>query len=101
MTKTSRTFKLCVAAVFICAASSAFGQTAEFTVSGGHDNLTNKDIGSGYSLDSGFHVAFRLTLNTGNWIGHEGGYAYNRSHLNLNGQDTGGMAIHQGFYDFV
>jgi opacity protein-like surface antigen len=96
-----KTYKLCMAAAMLCAASSiAFGQTAEFTISGGQDNLTNKDIGSGYSLGSGAQIAFRLTLNTGSWIGHEGGYAYNRSHLNLDGQDQGGMAIHQGFYDF-
>jgi opacity protein-like surface antigen len=102
MIETYRTARLFFAAAFLCAASSAaFAQSAEFTISGGNDNLTNKDIGSGYSLDSGAHIAFRLTLNTGRWIGHEGGYAYNRSHLKFQGEDLGGMAIHQGFYDFV
>jgi opacity protein-like surface antigen len=92
---------LFAAAIFCAASLTAVGQTAEFTISGGNDNLTNKDIGSGYSLDSGAQIAFRLTLNTGRWIGHEGGYAYNRSHLKQSGTDLGGMAIHQGFYDFL
>src|SRR5690349_9168512 len=97
-----RTIKFCLAAVVLSAASSAaFAQTAEFTISGGNNNVTNNDIGSGYSLTNGYQIAFRLTLNTGRWIGHEGGYAYNRTHLHLNGEDTGGMAIHQGFYDFL
>jgi|SRR5947209_3201545 len=91
-----------LAAVILCAASSAaFGQSAEFSVSGGPDNISGKDLGSGYSLENGWQLAFRLTLNTGNHFGHEIGYAYNRTHLLLAGQDTGGMAVHQGFYDFL
>ena len=42
-------------------------------------------------------MGFRLTLNTQKFFGHEVGYAYNRSHLKLQGVDQGGMAIHQGF----
>jgi opacity protein-like surface antigen len=34
-------------------------------------------------------------------MGQEFGYAYNRSGLNVEGQDFGGMAIHQGFYNFL
>lgn len=86
-------------------ASSASAQVAEFSVSGGQSLLSDKTLGSGYSLDNGFHLAFRLTLNTGAFFGHEFGYAYNRSHLKLDQagveQDIGGMAIHQGFYNFL
>src|SRR4029453_17143581 len=60
-------------------------------------------VGGGgvYSLDDGFRLAFRLTLNSWRLFGQEFGYAYNRTHLLLDGQDQGGMAIHQGFYNFL
>lgn len=81
--------------------SSVFAQSAEFSLSGGVSKLTSKDIGSGYSLDDGFNLTFRLGLNPQKFFGHELGYAYNRSHLLLQGVDQGGMAIHQGFYNFL
>jgi opacity protein-like surface antigen len=86
----------------MCAASTGlFAQSAEFSLSGGTSRLSNNDIGSGYSLGDGFSIGFRLTLNPQRFFGHEVGYAYNRSHLYLQGQDQGGMAIHQGFYNFL
>lgn len=86
---------------------AAFGQVAEFTVHGGASRLSNTELGSvsqgtsGYSLDNGWRLGFRVTLNNWRYLGHEFGYAYNRTNLLLNGVDQGGMAIHQGFYDLL
>jgi outer membrane protein with beta-barrel domain len=80
---------------------TAHAQVAEFSVSGGVSNLQNSDLGAGYKLDDGWRMAFRITLNSWTLFGQEFGYAYNRSHLILAGQDQGGMAIHQGFYNLL
>jgi hypothetical protein len=105
----------------------AFGQSFEGSLSVGESLQTNASLGqiasnvitggagtsttSTYSLNSGFNIAFRATLNTWVFLGQEVGYAYNRTNLNaaafdLTGgsqgaQSLGGMAIHQGFYDFL
>jgi opacity protein-like surface antigen len=93
---------------FLTAALSAAAtaQVAEFAVSAGRSLIGNKELGSGYSLDDGFRMAFRLTINNWNHFGQEFGYAYNRTHLNVASeggatQDLGGMAIHQGFYNLL
>ena len=94
--------RLSLGVLLIAAASgAAFAQDAEFSLSGGSSRIASKDIGSGYSLDDGFALGFRLTLNSMRYFGHEVGYSYNRTHLKLNGQDQGGMAIHQGGYNFL
>lgn len=51
-------------------------------------------------LNSGFRFGFRVTLNAHEYAGHEVGYAYNRTNLDLAGT-TYGMGTHQGFYDFL
>ncbi|MCC7498840.1 MAG: outer membrane beta-barrel protein [Bryobacterales bacterium] len=102
-----RQIKHCLFAFALLTGTAAFGQVAEFTVHGGASRLSNTDMGSaaegtsGYSLDSGFRIGFRITLNNWRYLGHEFGYGYNRSHLLLGGVDQGGMAIHQGFYDLL
>ena len=85
----------------VCASSVAFGQAAEFTVHGGVSRIGSRDIGSRYSLDDGWRAGGRVTLNSGRFTGHEFGYAYNRTTLLLDNQEQGGMAIHQGFYNFL
>src|SRR5512138_3336953 len=87
----------------LLAASTSFchGQVAEFGVGGGVNRLSGKELGSGYSLDDGWRLAFRLTVNNWRFFGNEFGYAYNRTHLKYNTQDAGGMAFHQGFYNFL
>jgi opacity protein-like surface antigen len=86
-------------------AASAQAQVAEFAVSGGASRLGDKELGSGYFLDNGWRLAFRLTLNNWAFFGHEFGYAYNRTALDFQQagqtQRIGGMAIHQGFYNFL
>ena len=82
--------------------AGANAQVFEGSVNGGSSNLLNNgNLASGYSLDDGWNLAFRITLNSWNHFGHEFGYGYNRSHLLFGGQDQGGMAIHQGFYNML
>ncbi|MCX6621764.1 MAG: outer membrane beta-barrel protein [Acidobacteria bacterium] len=96
-----RQIKHCLFTLALLSGAAAYGQVAEFTAHGGVARLSGADLGSGYSLDSGFRMGFRITLNNWRFFGHEFGYAYNRSTLMLGGQSQGGMAIHQGFYDFL
>ncbi len=102
-----RQIKHSLFALALLTGSAAFGQVAEFTAHGGVSRLSNTELGSvsqgtsGYSLDSGWRMGFRVTLNNWRYLGHEFGYAYNRTHLLLDGVDQGGMAIHQGFYDML
>jgi opacity protein-like surface antigen len=84
-------------------------QTAEFWAGAGSSFFNSNGIGSlspqgnkdDVTLDNGFRINFRLALNTKRFMGHEVGYAYNRTHLKIFDQDSGGMAIHQGFYNFL
>lgn len=76
-------------------------QSAEFGVAGGLSNISDRQLGSGYSLDDGWNLTFRLTVNTDTIFGHEFGYSYNHTHLLIDGADSGGMAIHSGFYNFL
>lgn len=86
---------------------SALAQNAEFAVSGGQSRLSNKSLGqfqgTGLSLQDGFRLGFRVTLNNWRFLGHEFGYAYNRSKLRFETTppEDQGMAIHQGFYNFL
>lgn len=93
--------KTFLAILLLSAASLAYGQGFEAAISGGESHLSNGDIGSGYSLTNGFHLGFTMTLNPYRYMGFDFGYNYNRSHLHFNGQDAGGMAIHQGFGDVL
>jgi len=91
------------AAAFCMLAAASYAQSFEASVSGGVSQISNGEIGaleaggSQLELDSGFRLAFRLTLNPGRFHGYELGYAYNRTHLTFPGQPSQGMAIHQGF----
>jgi opacity protein-like surface antigen len=76
-------------------------QVAEFGIGLGANRVGSRDIGSGYSLDDGWRLNFRMTINNWRFFGQEFGYAYNRTKLMFAEQDQGGMAIHQGFYNFL
>jgi opacity protein-like surface antigen len=80
---------------------SAHAQVAEFGLGGGVSKLSDKDLGAGYSLDDGWSLIFRLTVNNWTHMGQEFGYGYNRTKLLLGNQSQGGMAFHQGFYNFL
>lgn len=93
----------------------ALAQVAEFGVHGGVSKINNRQIGSlsqqdqtgqivssQLSLDDGWRFGFRMTLNTWRFAGHEFGYGYNRTALNYgDGAGGQGMAVHQGFYNFL
>ncbi|HEV2200296.1 MAG TPA: outer membrane beta-barrel protein [Bryobacteraceae bacterium] len=90
--------------------SVVWAQTGEGWFSAGESILSNNGIGTAagsggtpndYKLDNGFRFGFRFTINTGTRMGHEVQYAYNRTHLTYLGVDQGGMAIHQGGYNFL
>jgi opacity protein-like surface antigen len=98
--------------VLAAAVSVAFGQSFEASVSGGVSRLTNNVLGpdiissgaaanSNIKLNDGFRLGFLLGFNTYSHFGYEFGYAYNRTHLHLDGPPVTdlGMAIHQGFAD--
>ncbi len=97
------------------AAIPALAQVAEFGVHGGATRLNDKEIGSisqqgatpgsvisqSVSLDDGWRFGFRVTLNNWSFAGHEFGYGYNRTKLMIGASTGQGMAIHQGFYNFL
>ncbi len=100
-----RTFSL-----LLLATGLAYGQSAEFSVTGGVSRLNNSQIGgfadstgsSAFSLRDGWRIGFRTTVNNWRFFGHEFGYGYNRTQLREEGTGTEtGMAIHQGFYNFL
>jgi opacity protein-like surface antigen len=121
-----------VLAAFVATCSIGFAQSFEASVGGGQLNIPSKnaflgtagvDPNSGnYTLKSGFRLVFRMTLNSWRFMGHEFGYAYNRTSLDAPATTltTGGIGLpgqpsstitqpaqnisvpaHQGFYDFL
>jgi len=101
--------KLAVVLVLVCAAS-AWGQSLEVWFNGGQSLMSNNGIGTtapfggskdDVKLEDGFRFSFRMTLNNDNRFGHEVQYAYNRTQLNIGGTNAGGMAIHEGGYNFL
>jgi len=120
-----------LAVAAICAGSTvAFGQSFEATISGGESlfNGSSANLGTTgadptsaqYKMNDGFRLTFRMAINSWRFLGHEFGYSYNHTSINvpattsvgigLPGQ-TGGtvqtpaqnlsVPIHQGFYDFL
>ena len=96
--------------VFLAGASLASAQVAEFSLSGGVSRFGNTSLGttadsagniSKVTLNNGFRLAFRFSLNTYKFMGHEFGYAYSRSGVNLGSGGSVPMSIQQGFYDFL
>jgi len=97
-------------AVFVAGAGLASAQVAEFSLSGGVSRFGDTSLGtnvdsagnvSKVTINNGFRLTFRFTLNTYKFMGHEFGYAYNRSGVNLGTGGTVPMSIQQGFYDFL
>jgi len=97
-------------AVFSAGAGLASAQVAEFSLSGGVSRFSNTSLGtnvdsagnaSNVTINNGFRLAFRFALNNYKFMGHEFGYAYSRSGVNLGAAGTVSMSIQQGFYDFL
>lgn len=96
---------LLVAAFLIASGTAAFAQVAEVGISGGVSRFNGAELLSDpeVTLDDGFRLGVRLTLNTYRFFGHEIGYSYNRSGINISGPEGGsmGMSIHQFGYGFL
>jgi hypothetical protein len=87
----------------------ATAQVGELSISGGVSRFGDASLGNtldqlgnplAVTIDNGFRLTFRFTLNTYRFMGHEFGYAYNRSNLIVAGVKSS-MPIHQGFYNFL
>jgi opacity protein-like surface antigen len=102
-------FGVALVALAFALPAVSHAQTGEFWFSAGQSILSNRGIGSldqggpsdDFTLTNGFRFSLGMTINTGDHLGYEFGYAYNRTHLDEYGQDDGGMAIHQGFGDVL
>jgi opacity protein-like surface antigen len=102
--------------------SAAFAQVFEASVSGGVTRFGNADLGTAtgvptdpqYVMKGGFRLTFRMTINSWRFMGHEFGYGYNHTSVDvppisqpiLAGQSqipaqNVSVPIHQGFYDFL
>ena len=123
--------RLVLAAVLACS-SIAVAQSFEASVGGGSLTVpqSSKVIGTSttdpasgnYTIKGGFRLVFRMTLNSWRFMGHEFGYAYNRTSIDAPPTiTTGGIGLpgqpgtvtstvpaqnisvpaHQGFYDFL
>ncbi len=100
--------RLLVGFFFLCA-GSAWAQSGEVWFSLGSSLLSNTGLGTqsptgtknDFKVDNGFKFALRFGFNTSDYMGHEMQYAYSRTHLISGGVNTGGMAIHQGGYNFL
>lgn len=90
----------------------AMAQSGELWFSAGASLLKNNGIGTFFptggseddvELSSGFRFGFRFTFNNEGFFGHEAGYAYSRTKLQINITPVSeqGMAIHQGMYNFL
>jgi opacity protein-like surface antigen len=98
-----------VLAILVAGSSAVLSaQSFEGAISGGVSQMSNGNLGDldttgavKASLDSGFRLTFRASLNPQERVGYEFGYAYNRTHLGITGSGTQGMAVHQGFGDVL
>jgi len=98
-------------AVFFCAGAGLMpAQVAELSVSGGVSRFGKASLGSNVdqagnttntTVKDGFRLAVRFALNTYRFAGHEFGYAYNHSGVDLGTGSTIPMSIQQGFYNFL
>jgi opacity protein-like surface antigen len=93
--------------VFFAGAVLAPAQVGEFSLSGGVSRFGNANLGlasaastSAVTLQNGFRLTLRFTINTWRFAGHEIGYAYSHSNLNIAGTNYP-TTVHQGFYDFL
>ncbi|MEO8658630.1 MAG: outer membrane beta-barrel protein [Bryobacteraceae bacterium] len=90
-------------------ATIAPAQVFEIGMFGGPNRTSNNEIGTisadpttgQLKLGGTWKLGFRATLNSGRFFGNEFGYAYNRTQLKQPDVEDQGMAIHQGFYNFL
>ena len=114
-------FRYIVLAGCLCS-SVSFAQSFEAAISGGVSRFGDAKLGTAtgvstdpqYVMQDGFRLTFRMALNSWRFFGHEFGYSYNHTSLQVPAISTptlGGLTttpaqtisvpIHQGFYDFL
>ena len=103
--------------------SLGFSQSFEAAISGGETRFGDAKLGTAtsvatdpqYVMKDGFRLTFRMTLNSWRFFGHEFGYSYNHTSLDVppipinsglagiqtQPARTDSVPIHQGFYDFL
>jgi len=91
-----------VLSLFLLLAGATYAQVLEIGGQVGVNLLANSTLSErdGAKLESGYRFGFRVGLNSHARLGHEVGYAYNRTNLQYAGT-TWGMGTHQGFYDLL
>ncbi len=101
----SRTFL--VLSLFSLVAGPAPAQILELGGGAGVDRLSNNTLAVAQGtppavakLNNGWLLTFNVVINSQEHFGHEVGYRYNRTNLDLAGTVLG-MATHQGYYNFV
>jgi opacity protein-like surface antigen len=99
-------------ALFVLIAATCSAQVFEVGGQGGVSRLGSRNLGSipgtnpgdprsDVELKDGWRFSIRATMNAGRFTGYEFGYAYNRTNLVIGRVDTGGMAIHQGLFNYL
>ena len=120
--------------LFLACSASLFAQSFEASLFFGTTDIPSKSENMGtpqpdptsgsWLLKGGFRIGGRMTLNQGRFFGHEFGYAYNRTSVDVPvttgiittpgvpsqpgsggvvtiAANNYGVASHQGFYDFL
>ncbi len=103
--------------------SLGFAQSFEAAISGGQSRFGDAKLGTAtgvpsdpqYVMKDGFRLTFRMALNSWRFFGHEFGYSYNHTSVDIppittstglagvttTPSQTISVPIHQGFYDFL
>ncbi|MBM3773952.1 MAG: porin family protein [Acidobacteria bacterium] len=105
--------------LLLCVCPAVLAQVGEISISGGVSRFGDGDLGTlsepatspRATIDGGFSLAVRLTLNTYRFFGHEFGYSYSRSTVNVPAAPVAGqpvqpaqeysVPVHQGVYNFL
>ena len=96
-----------VALLLTLLAAISPAQVAEVSLSLRRSQVSGENLGSfGFAqqpvrLDSGYGLAARLDLNSGDRLAHELSYGFDREGLSLSGEDLGAVTVHQFFYDLM
>jgi opacity protein-like surface antigen len=90
-------------------ATAAYAQVGEISLSGGVARYGGGRLGTvdtptdsgDITMDGGFRLALRFTLNPYRFMGHEFGYGYSRGTVKCAGCTDVSVPSHQGFYSFL
>ncbi len=94
--------------VFLGAAGIGSAQVAEVAITGGWGVFTDRTLGAAdfgapedqLELDNGLRIGGRLSMNR--WfLGHELSYAWQRTKIFIDDQNTESMSIQNFYYNFV